>query len=382
MGDDSAATAGSGAWSRPGTMGDDSAATAGSGAWSRPGTMADDTATHQLRQAAPRRLLRNWRYVLATTNPPQGHLDPVSKWLYLTRAGVLPMTLVAAAVAGLLADYRGDNVSWGWFTLAAIGIIGAHMANNLMNDLFDLGVGTDREDYPRNLYSPHPVLSGVITRKGLAACALVVNVICLAIMVILTIAQGLPIVAFALGGFVLSAAYTAPPLRLKKRGLGEPTVLVVWGPLMVGGTYYAATGHIPGAVILASLPYALLCTSVLMGKHIDKIPWDAADGTHTLPVIMGEGVARGFTQSMFVAFYVSIVALVIARVLPVASLLVVFAAPVQKRAFEAYKHPKPEKSPMPNPVWPLYFAAISFLVTRRAGGLFVLGLILGAVLGW
>ena len=142
---------------------------------------------------------------------------------------------------------------------------------------------------------------------------------CLAIMIVLTVARGWPIVAFALGGFLLSAAYTAPPLRLKKHGLGEPTVLVVWGPLMVGGTYYAATGSIPGAVVLASLPYALLCTTVLMGKHIDKIPWDEPDGTHTLPVILGESRARAVTKGMFVLFYVSIVALVIAQVLPVAS---------------------------------------------------------------
>ena len=344
--------------------------------------MADITAGQKLEEAPSDRLFQNWRYVLATTNPPRGRLDPVSKWLYLTRAGVLPMTLVAAAVAGLLAIFRGDSVAWGWFALASVGIIGAHMANNLMNDLFDLGVGTDREDYPRNLYSPHPVLSGVITRKGLAACALVVNTICLAIMIVLTIAQGWPIIAFALGGFLLSAAYTAPPLRLKKRGLGEPTVLVVWGPLMVGGTYYAATGSIPGAVVLASLPYALLCTTVLMGKHIDKIPWDAADGTHTLPVIMGESAARRLTQAMFILFYVSIAALVIARVLPVASLLVVLAFPVLRRTMEAYAKPKPETSPIPNPVWPLWFAAMSFLVTRRAGGLFVLGLIIGAILGW
>src|SRR5467141_2581126 len=200
----------------------------------------------------PQRLTKRWLYVLATTNPPPGHLDPVSKWLYLTRSGVLPMTLVAAAIAGLLAVYRGADVSWGWFALAAAGIVLAHMANNLMNDLFDLEVGTDRVDYPRNLYSPHPVLSGVITRKGLAACALAVNAMCLAIMVVLTVNRGWPIVGFALGGFLLSAAYTAPPLRLKKHGLGEPTVLVVWGPLMVGGTNYAATGTIPGAVLLAS----------------------------------------------------------------------------------------------------------------------------------
>jgi 1,4-dihydroxy-2-naphthoate octaprenyltransferase len=326
-------------------------------------------------------LLRNWRYVLATTNPPAGRLDPVSKWLYLTRAGVLPMTLVSGAVAGLLAVYRDASVAWGWFALAAVGIVVAHMANNLMNDLFDLEVGTDRDDYPRNLYSPHPVLSGVISRRGLAGCALVVNLLCLAIMITLTIARGWPILGFALGGFLLSTAYTAPPLRLKKHGLGEPTVLVVWGPLMVGGVYYAATGTIPGAVILASLPYALLCTSVLMGKHIDKIPWDAPDGTHTLPVLLGEARARTVTKAMFVTFYVAVIALVIARVFPVAALLVVLSLPVMRKTWEAYSQPKPAESPVPNPVWPLWFAAASFVVTRRAGSLLVLGLIIGAVLG-
>ncbi len=114
-------------------------------------------------------------------------------------------------------------------------------------------------------------------------------------------------------------------------------MLVVWGPLMVGGTYYAATGSIPGAVVLASLPYALLCTTVLMGKHIDKIPWDEPDGTHTLPVILGEARARARHQGMFVLFYVSIVALVIAQVLPVASVLVVRCrCPIMVRAWKAY----------------------------------------------
>jgi 1,4-dihydroxy-2-naphthoate polyprenyltransferase len=344
--------------------------------------MPDTSAARSAKSPTQGGVFHSWKYVLATTNPPPGPLDPVSKWLYLTRAGVLPMTLVAGAIAGLLAVFRGADVSWGWFALAAAGIVLAHMANNLMNDLFDLQVGTDRDDYPRNLYSPHPVLSGVITRKGLAICALAVNALCLVIMIVLTVARGWPIVGFALGGFLLSAAYTAPPLRLKKRGLGEPTVLVVWGPLMVGGAYYAATGTIPGAVVLASLPYALLCTTVLMGKHIDKIPWDEPDGTHTLPVIMGEAAARRVTQAMFVAFYVSIGALVIARVLPVASVLVVLSWPVFRRTFDAYSRPKPDVSPIPNPVWPLWFAAMSFLVTRRAGGLFVIGLMIGAILGW
>jgi 1,4-dihydroxy-2-naphthoate octaprenyltransferase len=327
------------------------------------------------------RLVQKWLYVLATTNPPRGRMDLVSKWLYLTRAGVFPMTLVAAALAGLLAVYRDADVHWGWFALAAAGILFAHMANNLMNDLFDVEVGTDREDYPRNLYSPHPVLSGVITKRRLAGLVLVVNTLCLAIMIVLTLARDGWIVAFALGGFVLSAAYTAPPLRLKKRGLGEPTVVVVWGPLMVGGCYYAATGTAPGAVILASLPYAVLCTTVLMGKHIDKAAWDGPDGTNTLPVLLGDARARRLTQGMFVAFYGLVLVLAAVRVLPVWTIVVALSYPLAKRVWKAYDAPKPLESPVPNPVWPLWFAPHSFLLTRRAGGLFTLGMIAGAITG-
>lgn len=326
-------------------------------------------------------LPKKWLYVLATTNPPKGSLDPVSKWLWLTRAGVLPMTLVAAGLGGLLAAYRDADVDWWLFAVAAVGLVLSHMANNIMNDLFDLEVGTDTQDYPRNLYSPHPVISGIVTRKRLAVYGLVVNLMCLAVMIFLTVERGPAILGFALGGFFLSAAYTAPPVRLKKHGLGEPTVVVVWGPLMVGGVYYAATGTIPAAVLVASLPYAILCTTVLMGKHIDKAPWDGPAGTHTLPVLLGDRPARQVTRGMFVAFYALVVGLAVARVLPVATALVFASMPLMVRVWKVYGAPKPAESPMPNPVWPLWFAPHSFLVTRRAGGLLILGMIIGVVVG-
>jgi 1,4-dihydroxy-2-naphthoate polyprenyltransferase len=332
---------------------------------------------------APRSsLVRNWRYVLRTSNPPPGRIDPVSRWLVLTRASVLPMTITAAAIAGLLAAFADEPVRWWLFTLAAAGLVLAHVANNLMNDLFDLDVGVDSDSYPRALYAPHPVLSGTITRHGLLVAALVVNAIDLAILCVLFAARGWPVVAFALGGFLLSFAYAAPPLRLKKHGLGEPTVLVVWGPLMVGGTYYAATGHLPISVVVASLPYALLCTAVLMGKHIDKIPWDARDGTRTLPVVLGERAARGLTQGMMVSFYVLVALLVGLGTLPIAALLVVFALPKLVTIWTPFSEPKPSEPPEGFPIWPLWFAALAFIHTRRAGGLLVLGLIVGVILGW
>ncbi|HEY9474805.1 MAG TPA: prenyltransferase [Mycobacteriales bacterium] len=332
-------------------------------------------------EAVPRRgVLAAWSYALRTINPPPGHIDPVTRWLVATRAAVLPMTLTAGLVAALLAvGHPGLNV--GYLALAVVGICLAHMANNLMNDLFDTGAGSDTDAYPRALYAPHPILSGLVTRRAMIGAALLVNVADLVILVVLTAARGWPVVAFALGGFVLSVAYTAPPLRLKKRGLGEPDVLVVWGPLMVAGTYYSAVGNIPWQVWLASIPYGLLCTAVLMGKHIDKARYDRELGINTLPVLLGDGRARALTRGLTFAFYPTVVVCVLVGAMPWPALVAFGAVGALVRAWRALGAPTPEQPPPGFPVWPLWFAAIEFVHTRLAGALLVAGLTVAAVFG-
>ncbi|HSO94683.1 MAG TPA: prenyltransferase [Acidimicrobiia bacterium] len=326
-------------------------------------------------------LTSRWRTAMTTGNAPPGPMDPVTRWLVLARASVLPMTVTSALFAVLLAWWNDDgHLDVGLWALAAAGIVLAHVANNLMNDLWDLKVGTDSERYPRALYAPHPVLSGMTTRRGLLVRALTVNVIDLAILAVLVVARDPWILFFALGGFLLSVAYTAPPLRLKKHGLGEPTVFIVWGPLMVGGTYYAAVGHLPWTVVLASVPYALLCTAVLMGKHIDKIPWDAPDGTHTLPVLLGDRRARVLTKAMMVAFYPLVGLLVALGTLPILSLVCLGGVIGLAKVWKPFSAPKPDAPPPGFPIWPLWFAALAFVHTRRAGGLLVLGMLLGALI--
>lgn len=331
----------------------------------------------------PRRanLASNWRHALATGNLPPGRVDAVTRWLVLTRAMALPMTLTSGAVAGLLAVGHPD-LHLGWFALALAGIALAHAVNNLMNDLIDMEAGSDTEEYPRALYAPHPILSGMISRRRLVAAAGVVNALDLGILVVLTLGRGWPIAAFGLSGFLLSVFYAAPPFRLKKRGLGEPTVLVVWGPLMVGGTYYAATGEVTWQVLAASLPYALLATAVLMGKHIDKAPWDERDGTRTLPVVLGEARARRLTQGMMATFYVLIAVLVPIGALPLTALLAALGLGRLAKVWGAFGRPRPEEPPRRWPIWPLWFAALAFAHTRRAGALFVAGIAVGAALGW
>jgi len=327
-------------------------------------------------------LFASWAYALRTTNPPPGpvdRLDPVTRWIVVTRAAVLPMTLVAGLVATLLAIGQ-PGLDWRWLVLSILGITLAHLANNLMNDLYDTAAGSDSAQYPRALYAPHPILSGLVTRRALVLAILAVNVADLVILVVLAIARGWPVVAFALAGFLLSAAYTAPPLRLKKHGLGEVDVLIVWGPLMVCGTYYSGVGHVGWPILLASIPYGLLCVAVLMGKHTDKIPFDRPLGIRTLPVLLGERMAIASTLGLMVGFYLLVGVAVLAGAMPWPALLVLLAIPRLVKVWPHLRKPPPDEPPADFPVWPLWYAALAWLHTRQAGLLLVIGLAIGVAL--
>ena len=196
------------------------------------------------------------------------------------------------------------SINWLFLVLAVVGLVVAHAANNMINDYFDLEGGVDTDEYVRAQYAPHPILSGWVTKRQLAAAILLANAIDLAIMLFLAAQRGPLVIAFALGGLFVSVFYVAPPIRLKHIGLGEPGVFIVWGPLMVGGTFFVATGQLPGWVWLASLPYAILVTTVLFGKHIDKIVGRQGEGrSGRCRSSSASGWRAGSAQVLMVAFY-------------------------------------------------------------------------------
>ena len=331
---------------------------------------------------APAPLLDNWRRIIATGNLPEGRtMDGVSRWLLITRACVFSMTITSGLVGGLLAAATAAAPNWRLFALALLGLVVAHAANNMINDYFDTTGGVDTSEYTRALYAPHPLLSGLISKRGLIAAIAACNVIDLTILGALTAARGPLVIAFALAGLFVSVFYVAPPLKLKHHGLGEPGVFVVWGPLMIGGTYFVTTGTLPAWVWVASIPYALVVTTVLIGKHVDKFEQDRARGIHTLPVLLGRERSLRLNQVLMAAFYVIVVALVVAGHLGAGVLLVAAALPRLMKVLRAYSEPKPATPPPGYRLWPLWFVSLAFYHNRLAGGLLVLGLAVNALLG-
>jgi 1,4-dihydroxy-2-naphthoate octaprenyltransferase len=250
----------------------------------------------------------------------------------------------------------------------------------MINDYFDLEGGIDTDDYVRAQYAPHPILSGWVTKRQLLAAILIANAIDLAILLFLMAQRGPAVALFALGGLFISVFYVAPPIRLKHIGLGEPGVFIVWGPLMVVGTFFVATGQIPGWVWIASLPYAILVTSVLFGKHIDKIEADKRKGVHTVPVLLGERNARLAAQALMMSFYpIVLAAAAIGWIGPWVA-LVVLGLPKLREVLHVFSQPRPETPPHSYVGWPLWFVGQAFVHTRRAGALLILGLLLNAFL--
>jgi 1,4-dihydroxy-2-naphthoate polyprenyltransferase len=322
-----------------------------------------------------------WRKALRVipriTKDEWDHLDVISKWLISTRAAVLIMTFISGAIAGILAFQNGKFNFWYWLLLE-VGLIMAHATNNLLNDYTDYVKGVDKENYYRAQYGPQPLVHGLMNKRQLLTYAGITGLIALAAGVVLVVARGpLALVLLAAGVFFV-LFYTYP---LKYIALGEISVLIVWGPLMIAGGYFVITGQWDWLIVIASLPYALGVTGVIFGKHIDKYEMDKARGIHTLPVLLGERASRYTVVGMLVLQYLSVVYLVIAGFFTPVMLIVFFAVPTFLKFLPMFRQPKPAEKPADYPdFWPNYFVGAAFGHNRRFGLLYLLGLILNAVL--
>lgn len=303
-------------------------------------------------------------------------LEPITRWLIASRFSVLLMTLMSTVLGGLLAARLGpfDPLIW---LLCLAGLMLAHATNNLLNDYTDSRRGIDKDNYSRNQYGVHVLEDGLLTPPELMRYIVLTGLAAIAVGAVLIVLKGGITAALMLAGAFFVLFYTWP---LKYLGLGEPAVLLVWGPLMVGGTCYVVSGTWNDEVLWLSLLYALGPTAVLFGKHIDKLDFDAAKGVRTLPVLLGERLARRCVQGMLLMQYLGCLLLVVLGREHWILLAVLIASPFLFRQLNIFSRTKPVQRPEPFPenLWPLWFAPNAFAHTRRFTPLFLGALAVGS----
>jgi 1,4-dihydroxy-2-naphthoate octaprenyltransferase len=305
-------------------------------------------------------------------------LDLFGRWLVAVRASVLLMTFTSAALGGLLAR-RADAFDGGLWVLVALGLVLAHATNNLVNDWTDSATGIDKDNYFRNRYGTHVLEQGLLSRPQLLAYIIITGGIALFIGGWLVAERGGITLGLLAAGCILVLFYTWP---LKHIGMGEPAVLLAWGPLMVGGCYFVVSGHWDWQVALAGTVYALGPTSVLFGKHIDKLEADTAKGVRTLPVLLGQARARRWVIGLLMVQYALLLGLIVVGYFSWYLLLVMATLKSLPAFIGVYRQPRPDQKPddFPASVWPLWYSAFAFDHTRKFSGLLLLALLLDLVL--
>ncbi len=306
-------------------------------------------------------------------------LDVLSKWFIATRSAVGTITLYSGLIGGMLAwqTLRAQSRPFDFLTwiILTLGLFVAHGANNLINDFTDFNRGIDKDNYFRTQYGVHPLAQGFWDRRthllwfgvsGLLAT------LAGAYAIFYTHFAPLVIWFFVFGAVIL-LFYTYP---LKYVGIGELSIFVIWGPLMIGGVYFVLTGAWSWLVFLASIPVGLNVVTINLGKHTDKLREDRGKGVRTLPVLLGETAARYVTMGAIVASYLVVVYLVfVAHFLTPVMLLVLLAVRPAQAALQRMSHPRPEGPPPGYPIWPRWFSTVCFVHNRVFSNYFVLGLI-------
>lgn len=305
-------------------------------------------------------------------------LDVISRWLVATRSGVLIMTSISAAIGGLLA-YASGSFNWINFLIAFVGLNLAHASNNLINDWVDYKKGVDKNNYFRAQYGPQVLEHGYLTpgRFRLYVYSTLLLAMLAGLFLVLTGPQMVLLLAGA--GLFFLLFYTWP---LKYIGLGEPTVVVVWGPLMIGGTYFVS-GDFSWSWQVAWLAavYAMGPTSVIFGKHIDKLKEDRKKRIYTLPVILGETLSRYTVLAVWIFQYVAFTWMVFNGTLTYPVLLIYLALPYFFKKASPFLKKRPENKPdtYEAEAWPLYFVRYAFEYNKRFSLWFLLGIILHVV---
>ncbi len=285
---------------------------------------------------------------------------------------------IATVLVGIILAATDGPVDFVLCIALLLGLTLAHASNNLINDWVDYIKGIDKENYFRRRYGTHVLEDGLVTIKefwyvttltGLAAIACGIYVV----------AQTGPVSLYlSIAGAFFVLFYTWP---LKHFALGELSVLLVWGPLITGGSYFVVAGTMNLEVILVSIVAGIGPTLVIMGKHMDKSDDDGEKGIASLPVLIGPTASRNLTIVLLLTQWVlaSMLVLISSAWWLLVCLLTLPAAVslLQKLRNEA---PVSKPADYPDDVWPLWYAAFAFRYCSYFGVSMILGLALKLLL--
>ncbi len=246
-----------------------------------------------------------------------------------------PKFLVASAAPVLVGSAAGYAVIGTFqpilFVLALLAIMALHSGANITNDYYDHLSGNDWVNKNPTPFSGGRrfIQEGTLSAKATLLAAL----FCLAAgsaigLVILYLTRSVFILVLGLIGLLGGFFYTARPVQLGYRCIGEPVIALLFGLLPVFGSFYLQTETINVTPILPALIVSILIFLVILVNEFPDVAADAAVNKRTLVVRFGVPACVWIYRIAVIASYIVAATMLTYRVTFLAGLFYLFTLPV------------------------------------------------------
>lgn len=210
--------------------------------------------------------------------------------IHATRPKFFPASVLPVLVGTAWGVYVTGRIDVVVFLLALVATVCVHAASNVLNDVGDETIGTDRRNeeriYPYTGGSRF-IQTGILTQQRMARLGIALLVIAALAGLALFFEKGPVVLLFGLAGIALGVLYSLGPVKLSSIGLGETAVAVAFGVLPVTGAAWLQGAPINTALLLFSLPVSAWVAAILLINEVPDIKADGDSGKNTLPVRLG-----------------------------------------------------------------------------------------------
>jgi len=221
---------------------------------------------------------------------PAEHTTPSLALLWrMTRPAFLLLTVVACVLGTATAAACGCGLDLALASATLLLAVLAHAVGNVLNDLHDARSGADAGNsqgiYPFTGGS-RLIQTGAVTEGQTDSLAKALLLVLVPAGLLLAVKTAGGVLLLGMAGLLLAWSYSAPPLRLMARGLGELAVAGAWFLVVIGSDYVQRRQFfvIPAS---AALSFALLVAALLLINGVPDAEADARAGKRTLAVRLG-----------------------------------------------------------------------------------------------
>lgn len=246
-------------------------------------------------------------------------------WMQGIRVFSLTASLIPVLVGGGLAMGYEGAVLWWLFPLVLLCSVLFQAGTNTVGDYFDYKYEVDK-DYTYG--SSRVIVDGLLKAKSLLSAGLILFAVGAAIGIVFIAVRGPAIFALGVTGLLGGYFYAAKPVALKHRALGDVSVFILMGPLMVIGSYLVLTGSFSWEALLVSLPVGCLVAAILYANNLRDIQHDGEAHIKTLAGILGYRRGKVIYYALVFGAYGVVTALAAGGVLAWWSLLTFVSMPL------------------------------------------------------